>query len=98
MIISVVVPTYRRPDYLDRCLGALAGQDFDPSSFEVVVADDAAAEETRAQVAQWSGRFPSALHYVAVRGPHGPAAARNAGWRASTGGVIAFTDDDCVPD
>jgi cellulose synthase/poly-beta-1,6-N-acetylglucosamine synthase-like glycosyltransferase len=27
----------------------------------------------------------------------GPAHARNVGWRAARGGVIAFTDDDCIP-
>src|SRR4051812_36479910 len=31
------------------------------------------------------------------RGPPRPAAARNAGWRAARGGIIAFTDDDCIP-
>ena len=31
-------------------------------------------------------------------GAHGPAAARNAGWRAARGAIIAFTDDDCIPD
>jgi GT2 family glycosyltransferase len=29
---------------------------------------------------------------------HGPAAARNLGWRTARGAVIAFTDDDCLPD
>ncbi len=28
---------------------------------------------------------------------HGPAAARNTGWRAAAGEIIAFTDDDCIP-
>jgi GT2 family glycosyltransferase len=28
----------------------------------------------------------------------GPAAARNRGWRAARAPVVAFTDDDCVPD
>jgi cellulose synthase/poly-beta-1,6-N-acetylglucosamine synthase-like glycosyltransferase len=34
---------------------------------------------------------------VAVTGRHGPAAARNRGWRAAEGEIVAFTDDDCVP-
>jgi GT2 family glycosyltransferase len=29
--------------------------------------------------------------------PRGPAAARNAGWRATDAPVVAFTDDDCAP-
>lgn len=28
---------------------------------------------------------------------HGPAVARNIGWHAATGEIIAFTDDDCIP-
>src|SRR5919204_6324683 len=28
----------------------------------------------------------------------GPAAARNRGWRAARAPIVAFTDDDCVPD
>ncbi len=39
-----------------------------------------------------------AIHYLPVCDSHGPAAARNAGWRFARGGVIAFTDDDCIPE
>jgi glycosyltransferase involved in cell wall biosynthesis len=98
MRVSVVVPTFRRPALLDRCLGALARQDVGASSFEVVVADDEGSDATRSRVESLARRFPAPLRYVAVTGPHGPAAARNAGWRAATGEVIAFTDDDCVPE
>lgn len=38
------------------------------------------------------------VRYLPVTGAHGPAAARNAGWRAASGSLVAFTDDDCVPD
>ncbi len=96
--ISVVVPTCRRPDLLARCLAALDAQDLDPSAYEVLVADDAASDETRRQVEAFAATARSAICYVAVSGNHGPAAARNAGWRAARGEIIAFTDDDCVPD
>jgi glycosyltransferase involved in cell wall biosynthesis len=94
---SVVVPTYRRPDLLGRCLKALDAQDLDPSAWEVVVADDAADPATRRQVEGFAAAARAPVRYVAVSLRHGPAAARNAGWRAARGEVLAFTDDDCVP-
>ncbi len=96
--VSVVVPTYQRPDLLNRCLAALLTQDFDPQGYEIVVADDGVSEETRALVLRRAISLPQAhLRYVAVTGTHGPAAARNTGWRHARGAIIAFTDDDCVP-
>src|SRR5437763_123866 len=96
---SVVVPTYRRPDLLGRCLAALSAQDFDPSRYEILVADDAASGDTRRQVEEFAaGLGRPAVRYLAVTGRHGPAAARNVGWLAARGEVVAFTDDDCLPD
>jgi glycosyltransferase involved in cell wall biosynthesis len=42
-------------------------------------------------------RPPAAIVYLSHTGAHGPAAARNMGWRAAAGEIVAFTDDDCVP-
>jgi glycosyltransferase involved in cell wall biosynthesis len=95
---SVVVPTYRRPALLDRCLAALLAQDFDPEAFEIIIADNAASPDTLAQVQKWAQQTRCRLLYVAAAHVRGPAAARNAGWRVAGGPVIAFTDDDCVPD
>jgi GT2 family glycosyltransferase len=97
---SVVVPSFNRPELLDRCLAALIAQEIEPWSFEIIVADDAASEATCRQVERWTraarerGTF---IRYVPTSGACGPAAARNAGWRAARGAVIAFTDDDCIP-
>jgi glycosyltransferase involved in cell wall biosynthesis len=105
--VSVVVPTFKRPELLSRCLAALTQQDFDPTAYEVIVADDAASDETKRLVDYWIekiGCVPDCtksapqLRYIPVTGVHGPAAARNVGWRAAGGEIIAFTDDDCIPD
>jgi glycosyltransferase involved in cell wall biosynthesis len=95
--VSVVVPTYKRPQLIHRCLGALLAQDLDAQDYEVIVADDGADDETRRVVEGWMMPQAPRVRYIAVRGRHGPAAARNCGWRAAQGEIIAFTDDDCVP-
>jgi glycosyltransferase involved in cell wall biosynthesis len=102
--VSVVVPTCKRPELLSRCLAALLEQDCAPTDYEVIIVDDAACCETQLQVERWAKRAAlceQSVRYLAVDGDgctHGPATARNMGWRAARGEIIAFTDDDCIPD
>lgn len=97
--ISIVVPTRGRPQLLNRCIASLVLQRFDPARFEIIVVDDGPSEETRDVVTGWAthtaGTGPRVI-YIPSMGPHGPAAARNFGWRAARGSVIAFTDDDTI--
>jgi glycosyltransferase involved in cell wall biosynthesis len=99
-VVSVVVPTYRRAALLDRCLAALTTQDYPADRYEIIVVDDAASPETARQVACQAERTAVTLRYLTPPGPvrRGPAAARNHGWHNATGAIIAFTDDDCIPD
>src|SRR5579883_3455518 len=102
LCISVVVPTYKRPALLERCLKGLLTQKFPPSDFEIIIVDDAACDATKKLVEQWASQAQETghtLHYVAVPGAHrGPAAARNCGWRQALAEIVAFTDDDCIPE
>jgi GT2 family glycosyltransferase len=95
--VSVVVPTYRRPDLLGRCLVALAAQTLPPDDHEILIADDAASDATRRRVEEFASGAAFAVRYLPVQGAHGPAAARNVGWRAARARLVAFTDDDTVP-
>ncbi|HSK09628.1 MAG TPA: glycosyltransferase [Vicinamibacterales bacterium] len=92
-----MVPTRGRPDLLARCLAALARQRFDPARYEVVVVDDGPDDQTRRVVEAAAATSAAPMRYLAGPGAQGPAAARNAGWRAARAPSIAFTDDDCVP-
>jgi len=103
VLLSVVVPTWRRPALLARCLQALLAQTLQPSLYEIVVADDAPEEAVRELVERLRTRarceLPRCeLRYVPVRETQGAAGARNAGWRAARGEIVAFTDDDTIPD
>lgn len=95
---SVIVPTYRRPQLLERCLRGLSLQSLDSDQYEIIVCDDAASLETEKQIRDLATQIRCRVTYVAVEGAHGPAAARNAGSEFAAGEILAFTDDDCCPD
>ncbi|MGE5469792.1 MAG: glycosyltransferase family 2 protein [Bacteroidota bacterium] len=98
--ISVVIPTYRRPQLLRRCLEVLLLQDADPAGIEIVVVDDGRSDEVQSLIEKLAAgqRNAATLRYLQPpAGKRGPAAARNAGWQAAAGEIIAFTDDDTIP-
>lgn len=96
ILISVVVPTCRRPALLGRCLDALMAQEFPAGAYEILVCDDAGCPRTRQMIESLRGLPGPEVRYLLVEETHGPAAARNLGWRNARGAIIAFTDDDTV--
>lgn len=93
--VSVVIPTYRRPERIARCLEALGELEYPRDRLEVVVVEDGGPTE---ELAPLRGRDFGDLRVRFLGQPHsGPAVARNLGAREATGELIAFTDDDCCP-
>jgi len=93
--ISVVIPTYQRPDLLQRCLHALTMQTFPKENYEVIVASDGPDEITIKAVEKF---LSDQFIFLSTPEKKGPAAARNFGWKHARGILIAFTDDDTIPD
>ena len=91
--VSVVIPTFRRPESLDRALRSLLAMRGVPAGTEVVVVDNDAGASAARTVALAAKSASLPIRYV-----HEPAAgvanARNAGVRAAEGELIAFLDDD----
>lgn len=95
--VSVVVATWNRAARLQRLVDALAKQEGAPP-FELVVVDDGSEDDTPDVLAALAATAPFPLRPIRLDGNQGPAVARNAGWRAATGELILFTDDDCWPE
>lgn len=88
--VSVIVPAHDAAGTLAATLSALAGQE-GGVDHEVVVVDDGSSDAT-AQIAEQMG-----ARLVVHERPLGAAEARNAGVRATSGRLLAFTDADCAP-
>jgi GT2 family glycosyltransferase len=88
--VSLIIPTFRRPEALRRCLEAASRQDY--ARYEIIVVDDASGDDTAERVRH---AFPHVKVLVQVEN-RGPAAARNLGLAQACGEIIAFTDDDCL--
>ncbi len=88
MPLSVVLPVLNGAATLPACLDAIyAGL---PAGAEVIVVDDGSTDATAAVCA----RYP--LRRIAHATNRGTSAARNTGWRAATGDLLAFVDADVV--
>ena len=98
--VSVVVPTYKRPDLLERCLAALLVQTLAADEYEIIVCDDGPSNAARSVVENAMVSAPPGLRirYLEITETQGPAGARNRGWQHAAAPIIAFTDDDTVPD
>jgi len=91
---SIVIPTYNRPERLQKCLESIAQLDYPRDRFEVVVVDDGSKTPLQPIV----DMFQSALTLNFIRQINaGPASARNTGASAAKGDYLVFTDDDCQP-
>jgi glycosyltransferase involved in cell wall biosynthesis len=93
--VSVVVATHNRAARLQNLISGLRSQSLPPA--EVVIVDDGSTDRTLEVLANEENRGGLPLRVIRLGRSRGPASARDAGWRAARGELIAFTDDDCVP-
>lgn len=87
LTISVVVPAFNEEKYLSRCLASLKKQTYKP--LEVIVVDNNSTDKT-AQIAKNFGAK------VVFEKKQGVAYARDAGFKAARGEIIARTDADSL--
>jgi glycosyltransferase involved in cell wall biosynthesis len=93
-LVSAIIPTYRRPQLLERSLGSVLRQTYRP--LELVVIDDGSGDNTPEVLESFAPRAADAgVEFNCFSKQNGgPAAARNAGMERAKGELFAFLDDD----
>jgi glycosyltransferase involved in cell wall biosynthesis len=94
MDFSIVIPTLNLKPSLDVVLRCLEAQTYPHNKFECIVIDDGSTDESLGLVER---DRPFSLKFISHRTTLGRAAARNSGWRESSGRVIVFLDADTLP-
>ena len=94
MKVSVLVPSYRRPDLLANCLQALEKQTRRPDQVVIVLRDT--DDASRAELDRHRARSRLPLELALVSRP-GQMPAMNAGLRQVRGDIVCITDDDAEP-
>lgn len=93
--VSVVVPTYRRPADLKRCLAALRAQTRLPEEVLVIARPEDEATARRLAI-ELKGAQGFTLRVIET-GAGGQVAALNRGLESAQGEIVAITDDDAAP-
>jgi succinoglycan biosynthesis protein ExoM len=92
--LSIVIPTFRRPAALRRCIGSCVTQTgLDGLDYELVIVDNCPQQSARDVVASISRAESRRIIYAHEPRP-GVAHARNCGVATARAPLIAFIDDD----
>lgn len=92
--ISVIIPTFRRPQQVRLAVLSACQQDLAKDRYEVIVVDSSPSDENVAVVRELQGQVPCALRWYRKRA-EGPGPSRNFGVHHARGEFIAFMDSDC---
>lgn len=87
--ISVVVCSYNGAETISTTLDALTKLDY--PYFEIIVVNDGSTDDTAHIAAQYPVKLISTEN-------KGLSSARNTGYRAGTGSIVAYIDDDAYPE
>lgn len=90
-LVSVIIPTYNRAEYLPEAIKSVLSQVFD-ETFEIIIIDDGSTDGTQKVIE----KFENEIRYYKI--PHSgvPAVARNYGIKQAKGELIAFQDSDDI--
>ena len=89
-LVSIVICTYDRAEYLQKCLDSMLNQTY--GNFEVIIVNGPSTDNTASILKNYPFKTVQQIK------KSGLSAARNLGIKEAKGDIIAFIDDDGVAD
>jgi len=90
--LSIIIPVYNRPEYLDDCIGSVLGQL--PDDCECVVVDDGSSPDAVLALKRYESAHAAANLRVFYEAHGGASCARNHGLDVARGEFVCFLDGD----
>ena len=88
-MLDIIIPAYNPGRYLEECLSSCFSQTYE-EEYLVTVVDDGSSED----IEELAGPYLDRIQLIKLSENKGPAAARNAGIRATKADLILFQDAD----
>jgi len=97
-MISVIIATHNRSDKLPALLKSIQQLESDRDlAYEIIIVDNNSSDDTHQVVRTYSNNSSFHIKYIFER-LQGNNYARNRALAEAKGGILAFTDDDCIVD
>ena len=96
MKLSVIICTYNRDKYIYNVLKSIAGNDFSPEKFEIILVNNNSTDNTASECKRFQSDFPQTEFHYVIEKNQGLSYARNRGIEEATGDVLIYVDDDAT--
>jgi glycosyltransferase involved in cell wall biosynthesis len=91
---SIIVPTYKRTEYIDRILRSLLKKE-QPYLYEIIIVDSSGSDIVKELAQAYQQKTSINIIYLNV--DNNISLKRNSGIHASSTEYLIFIDDDCIP-
>ncbi len=95
-MISIIVCTYNRANFLYNALESIANNDFPRNEYEIILVNNNSTDNTEEKCKKFAANFPDVNFRYYTESKQGLSFARNKGIAESNGDFLVFLDDDVV--
>ena len=96
MKLSVIICTYNRDKYIYNVLKSIAGNDFPPEKFEIILVNNNSTDNTESECNRFHSDFPQTEFHYFIEKNQGLSHARNRGIKEAKGDILIYVDDDAT--